>query len=568
MGKQVKGWTPPVDGINASTIPAEDNHVEQSQGWTPPTDGIPSKPVKKKDQEDLSVSSSGSEGLGEPSGKNTPNIQLSDEQKQILAKAVVPKTPQQEQFEESQRRATKQFVTKENPELFKIPIVEDLVKTIHSGLADQLPKEYYAQRLRMSKGEFGDLYDKRSDLNAFGGDEFAKNLPKGTSIDDFTEWNLKQGSDVSSKSINERAKIFLTEKLGAKGFAQLQDKFKVKNIEQRIGFEKNIQEQNIEANQKLDGTIQGLQDVHGATDFLNFAGNMIGQALYRAPTTIVGGPIGSIISESSAVYDRQLDLIAEDKGISREEVIKQGLDKPAEGQALAVLAGTLDAASEINLVGMFKKAAGKQLTESVVKNFAKGFVRGAAPEAITEVAQGELEEVGAAKGADTEYHPDAWRIATSAVGGIIGGGVIGATSKINLSPEQNAQRTPDLVKEQTDNITSTDTPSIEHAADIIDTRVQQADEATVATEKSIEETPKGSNTITDQLPTTSNLEENAVQERQATSLLQPPQEGTGGQRSERGGVEPSQQGQGSSGESVGQEEFVPTNDQGQTQEGE
>lgn len=565
MGKQVKGWVPPEDAIDTTTIEKDNSAQEsQTQEWTPPQDAIvTNNPVKKKDQEGLSVSSSGSEEAGAPSGKNTTSIQLSDEQKEILAKAVVPKTPQQEQFEEFQKREAKQFITKENPELFKIPIVEDLVKTIHSGLTDQLPKEYYAQRLRMSKGEFGDLYDKRSDINAFGGDEFAKNLPKGTSINDFQEWNLKQKGEISGKPLNERAKIFLTEKLGAKGFTQLQDKFKVKNVEQRIGFEKNIEEQNLEASQKLEGTIQGLQDVHGATDFLNFAGNMIGQALYRAPTTIIGGPIGSIIAESSAVYDRQLDLIAEKKGISRKEVIKQGLDKPAEGQALAVLAGTLDAASEFNLVGMFKKAAGKELTESVVKKFAKGFVRGAAPEAVTEVAQGELEEIGAAKGAGTEYHPDGWRMATSAVGGAIGGGVIGASSKINLSPEQNAQATPDLVKEQTEDLTSTDTPSIEHAADVIDTKVQQADEATVAAESPVTEATQDSKVITDQLPTTSNLEDNAIQERSTKEILQRQQEGPGVQRSERGGVESGQQGESITGESVGQEEPVPADNQGQ-----
>jgi len=106
-------------------------------------------PVKKKDQEDLSVSSSGSEGLGEPSGKNTQSIQLSDEQKKVFAKAVIHKTPQQEQFEESEKRATKRFATKENPELFHIPLIEDLGKTVSSGILDQLPKEYYDLRVTL-----------------------------------------------------------------------------------------------------------------------------------------------------------------------------------------------------------------------------------------------------------------------------------------------------------------------------------------------------------------------------------------------------------------------------------
>lgn len=531
--------------------------------------------VKKKDNEAQkeSVSSSGSEGPGQPSGKNTKSIQLNENQKKVLAENTKPKTQQEVDFEQGQKaeslRDAKEMATgkKQSNELFKIPVVEDLAKTIHSGLSDQLPKEYYAQRLRMSKGEFGDLYDSRSDLNQFGGDKFAKELP---SIDAFKEWSLKQPSAIQSKTLNERSKIFLVEKLGEKGFADLKSKFITSNINQRIGYEKNIEEQNLEAGSKLEGVVQDLRDVHGAVDFLNFTGNMVGQALYRAPTSIIGGPIGSIIAESSAVYDRQIDLIAQDKGISREEVIRQGLDKPAEGQTLAVLAGTLDAASEFNLVGMFKKAVGKGLTESMVKKFAKGFVRGGVPESLTEAAQGEIEEFAASQGAGVEYKPDGWRIATGAVGGLIGGGLLGGGSNVNaspenrinapkgvlgLTPEQQAQPTVELVKTQTENLSSSDTPSIEKAADVIDEKVQQADEATVANEAPLVEATSEELKTTDVLPTTTNLEEN-VQVSQAEGLLQREQGGDEIQGSERGGVEPVQQGESVAGESTTKEETV------------
>lgn len=515
MGKQVK-WTPPDDAIVAD---APEPVVEDKKpAWTPPDDAIP---VKKKDQSEQSqeTSSSDSQELGTPSGKNTTSIQLSEEQKRLIAQK--PKDQQQLQQEKNSKdfqdtRIKDSFGIAENKS--KDPITA-FTQTVTSGLSDQLPKEYYTQRLRMSKGSFGDLYDSRSDLNAFGGDKFSENLPKGTSIDAFKEWNNKQSFKVKQQSYDDRAKLFLTEKLGPKGFEDLKSKFKVANVEQRVGFEKHIQEQNVEAGQKLGGVVQDLRDVHGANDFLSFAGNMIGQVLYRAPTSLAAGPVGSIVSESAAVYDRQLDLIAEKEGISREEVIKKDLDKPAEGQALAVLAGTLDSASEFNIVGMFKKAAGKQLTENVVKQFAKGFVRGAAPEVATEVAQGELEEIAASKGAGVEYHPDGWRMATSAVGALIGGGILGGGANIHLSPELKAMSTEDVVKNTTTNQSSDNIPSIEKAADVIDAKVQGTSEATVAQEKlnpPKDDIPASPVTMTDQLPTTSN----AIQTKELTNIQQ------------------------------------------------
>ncbi|HTJ52630.1 MAG TPA: hypothetical protein VL443_24410 [Cyclobacteriaceae bacterium] len=564
MGKQVKGWVPPEDAVE-STVIEESGSSEGTPSWTPPADAIVSEPVKKKDQ---SVSSSDSSVPGEPSGKSTTNIQLSDQQKQTLLKNTAPKTEQQKLFESTQKtadeRSAREFVTGEKESK---DFISSLTSTIHSGIVDQLPKEYYTQRLRMSKGDFTDLYDKRSDLNAFGADSFTNKLPKGTSLNDFTEWNLKQPSAISKKSINERAKIFLTEKLGAKGFEDLKSQFAVKNVEQRLGFEKNIEEQNIEAGSKLKGVIQDLKEVNGAGDFLSFAGNMIGQAVYRAPTSIVGGPTGSIISESAAIYDRQLDLIAENESqkegrpVTRAEVVERGLDKPAEGQALAVLAGSLDALSEFNLIGMFKKAAGKQLTQSMAKQFAKGFVRGAAPEVATEVAQGELEEFAASKGAGVEYHPDGWRMATSAVGALIGGGAIGGLSTVKLSEHQQEQSAPELVKEQTENLSSTDTHFIEQAADVIDKKVQGSpDDATVALEKPKEEEPVSNVTIEHTLPTTK-PEDNAIQEQRTEEILQRQPEETGSSGSERGRVERSQQGESTTGES-GQEEKPATQNEG------
>jgi len=555
MGKQVK-WTPPEDDL----VVDQNEQEKPAQKWTPPEEDAIVEPVKKKDQPNQSASSSDSQDLGEPSGKSTTNTpQLSEKQKATFRENVL-KTPEQKKAEDLKNK----FVDTQLKDAVGIDetqskgFTESFLRTVQSGLSDQIPKEYYAQRLRMSKGNFGDLYDRRSDINAFGGPEFSKQLPKGTSIDAFSEWNNKQDFKTKQKSYDERAKLFLTEKLGAKGFEDLKQKFIQENQEERLGYEKNIQQQNQEVAIKTAGVTQDLKGINGAGDFLSFAGNMIGQALYRAPINLGTGPAGSIISESASIYDQQLDLIAQKEGISREEVIKRGLDKPAEGQALAVLAGTLDAASEFNIVGLFKKAAGKQLTENVVKQFVKGFVRGAAPEAVTEAAQGEIEEFAASKGAGTEYHPDAWRIATNAVGAFIGGGVLGGGANVKLSPILKSMPTQDVVNTATTGQSSNNIKSIEQAADIIDAKVQDADDTTVT--KEVKQEEQSTQPEFKEPVITQNQGDDALQISEPTGVLPSSQEGTGSEGSERGGVEPVEQGTGTAEQGSQQKEAGRTNE--------
>lgn len=356
----------------------------------------------------------------------------------------------------------------------KSDVLESTVQTIYSGLADQIPKEYYVQRLRMSKGSFGDLFDPRSEMHTFG-DKF----PEEINRDEFYQWNNALNSEDRSKSYDEKAKMFLIEKLGKPGFERLKEEFTVKNEKDRLGFEEAIQEQNVQAQSHMKGVVQDLRDVNGASDFLSFAGNMVGQALYRAPIAIATGTTGSIIAESAEVYDSQLDKIAEKEGITREEVIKKGLDKPAEGQAIATVLGVMDAASAGTIVGLFKQAAKKELRKAVVKEFAKGFAKGAFTEGVTEAIQTEGEEFAAAKGAGTQYTPDAWRIATAGVGGMIGGGVLsGGTSVQSTAPnaqtlEVQRMKFENVIKDIQQGIDRTNPDSIDQAASAIQESVNK-----------------------------------------------------------------------------------------------
>src|SRR5690606_33346534 len=93
------------------------------------------------------------------------------------------------------------------------------------------------------------------------------------------------------------------------------------------------------------------------SSFASYLGNLVGQAAYQIPLSAGTRGASSYIMESATVYDGQLDRLAEQHGISREEVIKRVLDNPAAGQAYAVAAADLDAASTSNLVSAIRKGS-------------------------------------------------------------------------------------------------------------------------------------------------------------------------------------------------------------------
>src|SRR5690606_28179119 len=115
-----------------------------------------------------------------------------------------------------------------------------------------------------------------------------------------------------------------------------------KAVERRLRLEDYVQMQKAEAERKLGGVVTDYRDINDFSSFASYLGNLVGQAAYQIPLSAGTRGASSYIMESATVYDNQLDRLAEQHGISREEVIKRGLDDPAAGQAYAVAAAALD----------------------------------------------------------------------------------------------------------------------------------------------------------------------------------------------------------------------------------
>jgi len=308
--------------------------------------------------------------------------------------------------------------------------VVDLGRTAYSTLVDQVPQffasqkqKYHSEKAKLGQSALTFLRDPQFGV---GGSDFAKWMFKKRHPGiDMTSSEAGQLQAPSEEETNKYAEEYLASD-------ELSDKVKEKfvkykeaapeHIRAAVSTEQYIQEQKNEAAIKQKGITQNVTDIHSARDVGSFLGSALGQAAGQIPLSVGTFGASSFLMESSSIYDEQLDLLATKHGISREEVIKRGLDKPAEGQAMAVLAGALDAVSAGEILSLFKKAGLKQLTETTLKKFLKGTTW----EGVTEGFQGNLEQQGAAQGAGTTFDPftkeNALKTFNETVAGSVGGG--------------------------------------------------------------------------------------------------------------------------------------------------
>lgn len=195
---------------------------------------------------------------------------------------------------------------------------------------------------------------------------------------------------------------------------------------------KSVQTRKAEAHKLLEHNIQNLTDVKSVSDFMNWFGTSVSQAGGQIPLAVATAGQSSFLMEAAEVYDTQLDLLSNKLGLSKEQIILQGLDKPAEGQAYAILAGAMDAVSAGKIMNLFKNIGKKPLKDLAKKEVKKSILKEAladgAFEAVTEGTQGQLEQFGASRGAGTEYNFDPKQFLNEAAAGAVGGVGIGMAS--------------------------------------------------------------------------------------------------------------------------------------------
>ena len=422
-----KKWTPPEDAQPSS------NGVglaESPSTWTPPTDA---EPVKKKESTGVSpVSESDTNEAGSAASSQPAPVATKPSKNPITGDLLIPEELK--------------------------PIIEPLIvagKQIYSGLGDQTPK------MAVQAMEVG-----QSALKSASVEEFAKNkrpVEFQKFVRDKEGLSWYQPFDMD-KYLSKYAQQFAEEKHPEE--LKMIEKNKPEIIQRRLEREQYGQQQNKEAGETLAGIPQSYKEIKTTQQAFDYAFNLGAQGLWQIPLTVLTKGLSGEMMEAASVYDSQLDQLAEKNKISREEVIKRGLDKPAEGQLHALAAAALDRASAGGLVDMVKKG-GAPLLKKVIAT---------TTEVLTEPTQGMLEEMGGAKGAgisQVEAFKKAWttnleKRINEGLGGFAGSTAINMVGSV-----------PQVISRAKDNIKSTaDQPNIEKAADaIVDKLKESPDEA-------------------------------------------------------------------------------------------
>lgn len=104
-----------------------------------------------------------------------------------------------------------------------------------------------------------------------------------------------------------------------------------------------------------ENLVNTLDKIEDPVDFLNWTVSALTQAGVQIPLAIATSGGSSLGQEIGSIYMSSVNRIAEEEGITPEEVIKQGLDKPAIAVTYGAAAGALDLLGAKAVMGGFNK---------------------------------------------------------------------------------------------------------------------------------------------------------------------------------------------------------------------
>lgn len=190
-------------------------------------------------------------------------------------------------------------------------------------------------------------------------------------------------------------------------------------------------EQNAEGSEYMKYVVNSMDKISDPIDALNYVFAAAGNAAGQIPLSVATAGGSSIMQEVGSIYLTSVNKIAQEKGLTVEQVINQNLDEPGFALAYGAAAGILDRFSAGKVMGAFNQQALKQ----AMRSRALSAVGSAAFEGGTEYAQSWLEQIGASQASPERSFTDAIQEVSSSpqlrqeriesfVQGIIGGSAI------------------------------------------------------------------------------------------------------------------------------------------------
>lgn len=150
--------------------------------------------------------------------------------------------------------------------------------------------------------------------------------------------------------------------------------------------------------------IQTIEQIESPLDALNWASVAMAQGVAQIPAAVLTGGTTSMAQEIGSIYLESVKKIAEEKGITPEEVIDKGLDDGATSIAFGTAAGLLDRIGAGKVLNGFGRKAVEKELKSRAKSVLAKTAAGTLTESATEGAQAVIEDIGAAKAADKSWN--------------------------------------------------------------------------------------------------------------------------------------------------------------------
>lgn len=493
MGKQVKNtsWTPPQSDVSESA-------------WTPPeTDDLE---LKKKDLESQSTSSSDSTEPGKPSKKSgakpTPTTRLKErvtnyvstsqqgfndeadkklQELQQLVDSDPTKTDQANRsFKDflSEREKvynadldkwmgiySDQFKKEEFDENKETNFFASIGKNAWATLSKDLPAQGYGAHALLSSSA------KKLDETIVEGAQAVGVKPiEGEMVGDINKFFDSAIKFVSGE--DDKSPVTMTRQEGG-------SKVILDDIKKSISLSKASEEDKKFLVNSLDKVKDG-----DFVDWMNYAGSAIGQGVGQIPTSVLSKGASSLVQQMGSIYMDSVQKIAQEEGISVDDVIKQGKDDVVYPLIFGIGTGLLDAVGAKGVLGAVSK---KQVMDSFRKR-ALG-VLGAATEAggietVTEAVQTGLEEIGVGKAQGKTWSQTLnefkWEpVIEGALQGGIAGMFLGGGGKVlsnaikRIVPKQTVVKPVDVIKREEENMDVNNPASREQAAEKIVESINQ-----------------------------------------------------------------------------------------------
>lgn len=446
----------------------------QEQSSEPTTQGTEDElPILKK-KESTSGSTSGSDLTepGKPSAKKESTYTPTPEQQKQIGELKIqrPKDPEQVRFQSDLKKqdeqTAKDYVTGKKE---KAGVAESVKKGAVGLVTDLLPQAFAQARAAGTRVE---PYTE-------------KDVTDQKAISDAANFlfrkNIAEGKYMKALSIGDKEAIeYIKEQIGKP------EEYQAQQIAEKIRLLNVAQKEQQEFQEYTKNVNKQLSDISSPSDVAGYVGYTIGQALPQIGLSLMSGGMSSYLQEYGEIYDQQVQKIAEDKGITVDEVVKQKLDDPVAGQVAGTFAAALD---RIGVEAIFKNF-GKEALKNILKSGSKiqvakqagiNALKTSAAEGATEGGQSVVEQAGSSLGAGRSTIESLQNVSgkevleSAAAGAVSGLFMSGSGSAINastkLTAEQASKPASDVIKDEVNTVNPDDIQSLDNAAEVIQAKV-------------------------------------------------------------------------------------------------